>query len=94
MSCLGTLSTTQSRNSGSSSVSESESEWRNKPIIIPNCLPAIVEGKELEMKFIDIGESEYEENVFEDDDMQSQSQTIKVNLAAIDAKWWNVYIHI
>lgn len=86
MSCLGSLSTTQSRNSGSSSISESESEWRNKSIIIQNTLPAIVEGKELEMKFLNIGESDYEENVFEDDDTQSQSQTIKVNLAAIDAK--------
>ena len=84
MSCLGSLSTTiQSRNSGSSSISESESEWRNKPIIIQNRLPAIAEGKEIEFKFSDIGESDYEESVFGDDD--TQSQTIKVNFAAIDA---------
>lgn len=74
MSFLGSLSTSSLRRH-----SGSESEWRKESIIVQNPLPVILEGKEM---FPDI-ESNYEESVFGDNDMQSEN-IIKVNLAAID----------
>lgn len=82
---VGTSSSTSLRNSRLSSVSESESEWRSASIIVQNPLAVILEEREVGLQLSDIGESDYEESVFGDDDMQS-GDVIKVNLAAVDIK--------
>ena len=82
---VGTSSSTSLRNSRLSSVSESESEWRSESIIVQNPLAVILEEREVGLKLSDIGESDYEESVFGDDDVESEN-VIKVNLAAVDIK--------
>ena len=82
---VGTSSSSSLRNSRLSSVSESESEWRSASIIVQNPLAVILEEREVGLQLSDIGESDYEESVFGDDDMQS-GDVIKVNLAAVDIK--------
>ena len=54
----------------SSSITESQSEWRSESIIVRNPkLPVISEGKELELKFLELNEeSEYKESEFRPDD--------------------------
>ena len=76
----------------SSSLTESESEWRSESIIIQNPkLPVIFEGKEVELKFLELNEeSEYEESEFgpddNDDDALESQAIVKVDLAAIEVK--------
>ena len=70
----------------SSTISESESEWRSESIIIrnPSKLPVIAEGKEGDPQF----EIEYDESGFgPDEDTQIESGcVVEVNFAASDAK--------
>ena len=79
------------RGSKSTSVSESESEWKSESIIIRSPLsdaargrlPTIDEGKEIQLKFAEFGECEYEESEFGDEEMEP-AVIVKVNLLAID----------
>ena len=76
----------------SSSITESESEWCSESISIRNPkLPVISEGKELELKFLELNEeSEYKESEFRpndnDDDALDSQAIVKVDLAAIVVK--------
>ena len=72
------------RGSTLSSISETESEWRSKSIIIRNPqMPVIFEGKEGELKLAALDEeSENEETVFggndDDDDVAVENYAIDV----------------
>ena len=95
MSVLIALSSIRKFNTSSlsSSLTESESEWRSESIIIQKNpkLPVIFEGKEVELKFLELNEeSEYEESEFgpddNDDDVVVSQTIVKVDLAAIKVK--------
>ena len=76
-----------------SSVSESESDWRDEPIIIhnPSKLPVISEANEEDPTF----EIEYDETELGlDDDTQIESGcVVEVNLAASSVKWYTPFLH-
>jgi hypothetical protein len=80
----GSLNLKQISSNRTSTVSESESEWRSESIIIrnPEQLPVIHEGNERDPTF----EIEYEDSEFGPDEEIESKCVVEVNLAAADVQ--------